>query len=546
MRIEDWKASRNGLMGDGVPEGLPVTNSSEACRVLTLPSKAELSATKSYNGETYYGIPSSGHSYYEWRTSTAFLFNGIGGGSQILATLIDLFGNEKDRSLVRAGRLIAAGGGALSTLTLINSLHNWQRFYNMLRIFKKTSPMSIGIWAIGPFTALSGMAAAGQIVEDLGYERAGRLMGRVFSLPASILAPFMISYMGTELEETNVPVWAGAHPLLSPLYAASGLSNSTAAMLAASEITGASEKIKSGLNGFVNLTGTVELALAMAVARRWNALPEADGFERSAHSAIFKLGYMALGLGAPIILRSFANRDGNSRGIPILSSVAKIGGGLLMQLSMIYGGLESGRHPRDYFEFTKPEKSNGGNVSLPPPNSLEGQPVNQLHEQRSQEAHGKRKFSSSAMLGLGLFSLAAGILAWSAVRRGDRKQDEKPIRTESLKPEEQFHSESSILGIYHEVISHLDMALKLPPEELEKEVDGAERRVAHLRDCLIEALKKDMQVNGQSRWRKPLNGVNVALAFIASAAYPTTGVDRNYLEDAKKVLDGIVRDLSEN
>ncbi len=99
--------------------------------------------------------------------------------------------------------------------------------------------------------------------------------------------------------------------------------------------------------------------------------------------------------------------------------------------------------------------------------------------------------------------------------------------------------ESSIAGLYYEAISHLSETLKLPPDELGKRVDEAERRTAYLRDCLIEMLRKDMQLTGKSQWREPLNGVNVALAYIASAAYPTTGIHKRYLEDAKKVLDGI-------
>ncbi len=420
MRIEGLQTRRNESERIDYSVEPPLEEAHRACHVPEKPSQPELSAMKSYGGQNYYGIPSSGQSYYEWRTSTAFLFNGLGGGCQILATFVDLFGDENDRPLVRAGRFMAASGGTLSTLSLINSLHNWRRFYNMLRIFKKTSPMSIGIWAIGPFTFLSGIAAAGHLLEDIGYKKAGRFVGRIFSVPASVLAPLMISYMGTELEETNLPVWACAHPLMSPLYAASGLSNSSAAMLAASEATGASEKIKAGLNKFSALAGAVELALAVIIDRRWRALPEASGFERSAHSEIFRFGYMALGLGAPLLLHIFSNAGADSREIPIVRSILKIGGGWLMQISMVYGGMESGRHATDYFEFTRPGRLNGSGNSSKLPRGSEGEAVGQLQEIGRKKEHSTRKTSSTAIFGLGLFALGAGIMAWSSLKRGKK------------------------------------------------------------------------------------------------------------------------------
>ncbi|MGC8490818.1 MAG: hypothetical protein ACP5SH_03675 [Syntrophobacteraceae bacterium] len=112
-----------------------------------------------------------------------------------------------------AGRYMAAGASSLSSLILIDTLHKRSRWYNMLRIFKTTSPMSMGIWAITSFT---GLAAAGRVLEEAGVEKAGRLLGRIGGVPACVLAMITISYMGTELEEMNLPVWAGAHPLLAP------------------------------------------------------------------------------------------------------------------------------------------------------------------------------------------------------------------------------------------------------------------------------------------------------------------------------------------
>ncbi|RJQ82140.1 MAG: hypothetical protein C4519_08205 [Desulfobacteraceae bacterium] len=78
--------------------------------------------------------------------------------------------------------------------------------------------------------ALSTLAALGQAAEDPGYPRAGRAAGRVFGLPAGVLGTVVMTYMGTEQEETNVPLWAGAYPYLASFYAATGFANAAAAL----------------------------------------------------------------------------------------------------------------------------------------------------------------------------------------------------------------------------------------------------------------------------------------------------------------------------
>jgi hypothetical protein len=97
----------------------------------------------------------------------------------------------------------------------------------------------------------------------------------------------------------------------------------------------------------------------------------------------------------------------------------------------------------------------------------------------------------------------------------------------------------SVNRLYHEALSLLENALGLPVDQLEREVDEVERRVSKLRDGLIENLRLDLDADGQSRWRNPLDKVNLALAFIASVAYPSTGIHRSYMEQAKDALSGM-------
>ena len=102
---------------------------------------------------------------------------------------------------------------------------------------------------------------------------------------------------------------------------------------------------------------------------------------------------------------------------------------------------------------------------------------------------------------------------------------------------------ASLEELYRDVMRSVDAIIVMAPRDLKKEVDEAERRVVKLRNCLIDRLRQDSGSSGPSRWRKPLDRVNVALSLIAAIDYPATGIRRRHLEDAQQVLRSIERHL---
>ena len=330
-------------------------------RPVQAPAKVRDLLLSPYPGITYYDIPPLKPTVYKWETAAAFFFNSIAGGAQVLAVMTDLRDSHQNRSVVRTGRYLAAAAGLLSTGLLISELHTRQRWFNMLRLFKKTSPMSIGIWSITPFVALSTLAAIGQAAEDMGYEKPGRLMGKMFGIPAAALGTVVMTYMGTELEETNIPLWASAYPLLAPLYAAGGISNAAAALQLQAEMSAAPAVQKTMLNRIALISGTLETALAAFLGRRWTISPESGFFKGSAYSALYGFGFLEAGLIAPLITNLLNEGGGNrehSRFF-LVGPGLKLAGGLLLQLIMIYAGNASGNQLKDYFESTQPAVTNG-------------------------------------------------------------------------------------------------------------------------------------------------------------------------------------------
>lgn len=91
-------------------------------------------------------------------------------------------------------------------------------------------------------------------------------------------------------------------------------------------------------------------------------------------------------------------------------------------------------------------------------------------------------------------------------------------------------------------IEMLEESLKRPPLELWKEVDHAEQQVAELRDALIERLRHDPFGPTAERQRAALQRVNAALSLVVGVEYPTAGVHRPALEQARDALRGVLTD----
>src|SRR5262249_24152582 len=110
-----------------------------------------------------------------WKTPDVPLYLFLGGlarASAVLAARAALTGR---RGLQRGVRIAAAGAATGGTAALVHDLERPERFLNMLRVFKPTSPLSVGSFVLEPFSALAGAAAASEVTGVM--PRLGRLAG---------------------------------------------------------------------------------------------------------------------------------------------------------------------------------------------------------------------------------------------------------------------------------------------------------------------------------------------------------------------------------
>jgi hypothetical protein len=140
-----------------------------------------------------------------------YLFaGGLAGASAAQALAAGMVGN---RVLERRAWLVALAGVSASPGLLVTDLGRPERFLNMLRVFKVTSPMSVGSWIL----AAMGSATAAATASDLSG-RGGRA-GVVAKVSAGALGLPLATYTGVLLADTAVPVWHEARRELPWVFA---------------------------------------------------------------------------------------------------------------------------------------------------------------------------------------------------------------------------------------------------------------------------------------------------------------------------------------
>src|SRR5262245_39557152 len=98
--------------------------------------------------EGYYGLPMLKRPTWGWQIAWYFFLEGVSSGAFLTASLAELFGGERMKPAVRAARRVAFLSFLPCPSLLIDDLGDPARFHNMLRVFKQSSPMNLGAWAL--------------------------------------------------------------------------------------------------------------------------------------------------------------------------------------------------------------------------------------------------------------------------------------------------------------------------------------------------------------------------------------------------------------
>lgn len=162
---------------------------------------------------SYYGLPVLNAPVWEARDIAGYLFlGGLAGASSLLGAGAHATGRD---GLARVSKLGALGAAAMSLAALVHDLGRPERFLHMLRVFKPTSPMSVGSWLLSGYVPLAGVAAAAAVTG-----RAPRI-GAASTGGAALLGPAVAAYTAVLVADTAVPAWHDGHRELPYVFVGS-------------------------------------------------------------------------------------------------------------------------------------------------------------------------------------------------------------------------------------------------------------------------------------------------------------------------------------
>ncbi|MDP9223047.1 MAG: polysulfide reductase NrfD [Actinomycetota bacterium] len=172
---------------------------------------------------TYYEQPVLKEPVWLWVVPAYFYVGGLGGACAVLGAAVQA--SHSSRRLVNRCRWTTTVAVVLSTGLLVYDLGRPERFLNMLRVFRRTSPMSVGSWVL----AASGGTATGAAL----LSRNDGLLGSVGDLAgvgAGALGMPLAGYTAVLLSSSAIPAWQEARTTLPLLFVASAV-NAAASLL---------------------------------------------------------------------------------------------------------------------------------------------------------------------------------------------------------------------------------------------------------------------------------------------------------------------------
>ncbi|MDQ3890938.1 MAG: polysulfide reductase NrfD, partial [Actinomycetota bacterium] len=175
----------------------------------------------SENGyRSYYGRPVIKEPVWKPQVAVYFFTGGLAGASSLLSAFARLRRHER---LASASLYMGAAADAVSAALLVSDLGRPERFLNMLRVFKITSPMSVGSWVLAGSGTASGIAAG---CELLGILPRTKLSAEAL---AALLGAPLATYTSVLVANTAVPVWHEARKELPFVFGASAAATAGAA-----------------------------------------------------------------------------------------------------------------------------------------------------------------------------------------------------------------------------------------------------------------------------------------------------------------------------
>ncbi len=282
--------------------------------------------TESAETVGYYGRPVIKEPVWLPSVPLYFFTGGMAGACSVLHGFAEIAGR---RELARTALFVGAAAEAISPPLLISDLGRPERFLNMFRVFKVTSPMSVGSWVLLASGTSTGAAAT---LEVLGILKP---LQRAAEAVAFAAGPPLATYTGALLANTAVPVWSGARRELPLLFGASAMATAGAAtaMFLEPRDAGPARRLAVG-------AAAGSLVTMATMRRRLGFVGEV--YDRGAAGRLGRVAALCSGAGAGLL----ALAGGRSRAAAVAGGGLVLAGGLALRFSVFEAGKQSARDPK--------------------------------------------------------------------------------------------------------------------------------------------------------------------------------------------------------
>lgn len=276
--------------------------------------------------QSYYGRPILKEPVWQPEIPFYLFTGGIAGACSLLHGFARVAGHER---LSKTALYLGASADVVSPALLISDLGRPERFLNMLRVFKVSSPMSVGSWILFVSGGASTTAAA---LELAGRLRPVKWAAELVSFAAG--AP-LATYTGTLLADTAIPVWHEARKELPWLFGASAAASAGAAttMLLPTDEAGPARRLA--------VAGVAaELGLMEAMQHRLGFVGEV--YKKESAGKLARASKVLTAAGGALLAR----RGRQSRGAAVAGGALVLAGELALRWSVFRAGFQSARDPR--------------------------------------------------------------------------------------------------------------------------------------------------------------------------------------------------------
>jgi formate-dependent nitrite reductase membrane component NrfD len=292
-------------------------------------------------GPSYYERPVLKEPVWIWSVPVYFWVGGTMGAALALGGAAQLAGHGELRGLVRRCRWVGTVAGAVSAGLLVHDLGRPERFLNMLRVFRPSSPMSVGSWVLAGASTLAGGAA-------LLARRRGALreLGDAAGAGAAVLGLPLAGYTAVLLSNTAVPLWQEARRSLPFLFIGSSMASAASFFdLGATVASKQAARERRVVRVFGTVGEVIELAAMAAIERDAKRVervgrPLSEGVSGALWTAARALTIVSL---VASVL------PGRSRRRTVAAGLLGTAGALALRFAVFHAGKASSRDPHATF-----------------------------------------------------------------------------------------------------------------------------------------------------------------------------------------------------